>query len=551
MTTYGTIQGETKRKNPILAKCRWLRVVLDEAHCIRNQQTLASKVCCELSARHRWCVSGTIIQNSLDDVYGVIKFLRHEPWCIPGFWKAAITQPLNSAKDESDPKLQSQGLQTALDRIRRLLAPMMLRRTKDSISNDGKPILTLPPVETKIVKVDLSESEREFYNAVLARSLEVFDGFLQSGTAAKSYIQIFGLLQRLRQVCDHIALTVRSRIDDDRNVTEQEEYEAIDVKESPKKPPLQDALGNNFLEGLLEKFCSKQVSPGKQTRKDGENESPAKRPKDHAYLSQVAQTITQAVEGNATHIQEECPVCLDNPKIQDAVVTPCGHIFCKTCLIGCLREKASGQTTPEGMAKPPPSIFQCPDGPCPSCNEVVRAKRIVAFKPDVNGDLSSSFLTNVKSSSATAKLGIRDKQQGNTHVVARQILENAIQGDESSKMRAIIDELDAIWKLDPGSKVLIFSQYLGFLDLLGSQFSANGIHFFRLDGSLSLKARITVLEEFRVFQQAKQASVNGDACRKGTVMLMSMGAGGEGLNLVAASSVFIADPWWNAAKEDQ
>ncbi|EEC48233.1 predicted protein, partial [Phaeodactylum tricornutum CCAP 1055/1] len=87
VTTYGTIQGETKRKNPILAKCRWLRVVLDEAHCIRNQQTLASKVCCELSARHRWCVSGTIIQNSLDDVYGVIKFLRHEPWCIPGFWK--------------------------------------------------------------------------------------------------------------------------------------------------------------------------------------------------------------------------------------------------------------------------------------------------------------------------------------------------------------------------------------------------------------------------------------------------------------------------------
>jgi DNA repair protein RAD5 len=224
VTTYGSIQGELSRKNPVLLACNWFRVILDEAHCIKNQKTLASKVCCSLKTQHRWCVSGTIIQNSLDDVFGIMKFLRHEPWCLPAFWKAAITKPMTSASDGGTAEDQEAGMKTALDRVRRLLAPLMLRRTKDSVTKDGTPILTLPPVETKIIKVDLSESEREFYNAVLARSMEVFDGFVDSGTAAKSYFQIFSLLQKLRQICDHISLTVKSRIDgDDTNASNEED----------------------------------------------------------------------------------------------------------------------------------------------------------------------------------------------------------------------------------------------------------------------------------------------------------------------------------------
>jgi hypothetical protein len=73
ITTYGTIQGESKRKNPVLLNCQWMRLILDEAHCVRNQNTLASRVCCELQSLHRWAVTGTVIQNSLDDVFGMMK----------------------------------------------------------------------------------------------------------------------------------------------------------------------------------------------------------------------------------------------------------------------------------------------------------------------------------------------------------------------------------------------------------------------------------------------------------------------------------------------
>lgn len=540
----------------MLLQTHWLRVILDEAHCIRNQRTLASKVCCNLTAEHRWCVSGTIIQNSLDDVFGIMKFLKHEPWCLPPFWKAAITAPANAkpSDDDIDPERREESLQTALGRVRRLLGPIMLRRTKDSVTKDGEPILTLPPVETKVVKVEFSETEREFYNAVLARSLEVFDGFMESGTASKAYFQIFSMLSRLRQVCDHIALTVKSKIDDDEWMSSsgQDQYSDAVSKVAGKAPAKSttkdtDALGQQFLDGLLKKFYEKQ-SPRKVTKRSAdESECPTKRTKDQAYISRVARALTQAVEDNSTHIEEECAICLEHPKIDDAVLTPCAHIFCRGCLVDTLRSQAPAESKDPSLIS---SIMGCPDGKCPTCQEKVDAKRIIALSKSHVGDgnsMTSSFLTEKKpSSSRSIKQEVRETQEGNPFAVARQILENAVSGTESSKMNAVMQELNAVWTLDPGSKVLIFSHYLGFLDLLGNQLRINGIPFFRLDGSLNLNERMHVLEQFRSSDQSyvpEGPSDGNTRIKKGTVMLMSMSAGAEGLNITAASSCFIMEPW--------
>lgn len=81
-------------------------------------------------------------------------------------------------------------------------------------ANPSKPILTLPPVETKTVTVHLTEPEREFYNALLEKSQDIFHGYIKNGTASKSWLAIFSLLARLRMACDHIALTVKSHIDE-------------------------------------------------------------------------------------------------------------------------------------------------------------------------------------------------------------------------------------------------------------------------------------------------------------------------------------------------
>ena len=136
--------------------------------------------------------------------------------------------------------------------------------------------------------------------------------------------------------------------------------------------------------------------------------------------------------------------------------------------------------------------------------------------------------------------------------VARMTLETAVRGSSSSKLRAILEELENVWEEEPGSKVLIFSQFLGFLDILEESLKKNQITFARLDGKLSLKDRVRVLREFGTTSVDEKVRIPGQTKHKaGSVLLISMKAGGVGLNLVAANTVFIADRWWNAAVEDQ
>ena len=155
----------------------------------------------------------TAIISSLQDVYGLLKFLRHEPWSDAGFWRNAIADAATSteASTKRDEDVQ-EATSAAFNRVRRVLAPIILRRTKDTLSEDGTPILSLPPIDHAIVNVQLSPAEREFYNALLERSQSVFDGLIKAG-ASKSWFAIFSLLQRLRQACDHVSLTVSKRLE--------------------------------------------------------------------------------------------------------------------------------------------------------------------------------------------------------------------------------------------------------------------------------------------------------------------------------------------------
>jgi len=576
ITTYGTVQQAyisslkqaSARSNSILSH-NWRRIILDEAHGIKNPLTAVSKACCALQAEKRWCITGTPIQNSLQDVYGLLKFLKHEPWCEGGFWKAAITSAITqeaandssagNSSTSSSPRSTNAGLSIAIDRVRRLLAPLILRRTKDTLAKDGKPILTLPPVETKIVDVQFSSAEREFYNSLMEKSQSVFEGFIESGTASKSWFAIFSLLQRLRQACDHVALTVKSQIDQ----SDWKDKPSSTPPADPKSPQKAEAIGSpktkssstvgeEFLESLLDKFRRKQ-SPSNNTIEDPSLD----KENVGTYSSQVAHSLSQAIKSEATHVEEECPICLENPKFDDAVITPCAHIFCRDCLVGYLRDNASKQTASRHDMK----SMHCPDGECPVCNEKINANRIITMSKSSRDDGKSTTTYLIPDSKNPSILRIKKDSPSRpvSNAGARQTLENALRGAESSKLAAVIDELHKVWELDPGSKVIIFSQYLGFLSLLEGSLRKSKVPFNRLDGKMSLKERVAALEKFNRATPSvagAKSTTSGDddegnSHRVGSVLLVSMKAGGVGLNLVAASSVFILDPWWNAAVEDQ
>ena len=108
------------------------------------------------------------------------------------------------------------------------------------------------------------------------------------------------------------------------------------------------------------------------------------------------------------------------------------------------------------------------------------------------------------------------------------------EAETSSKIEAVVEALsDAA---ADGHKALVFSQWTSLLDRLEPHLVAAGLSFVRLDGST--RDRAEVVERFQ--------SEGGPP-----VMLVSLKAGGTGLNLTAADHVFLLDPWWNPAVEDQ
>jgi superfamily II DNA or RNA helicase len=104
----------------------------------------------------------------------------------------------------------------------------------------------------------------------------------------------------------------------------------------------------------------------------------------------------------------------------------------------------------------------------------------------------------------------------------------------SSKVERLVESLEDA--AADGHKALVFSQWTSFLDLIEPHLREAGVAFTRLDGST--RDRAGVVAEFQ--------DANGPP-----VMLVSLKAGGTGLNLTAADHVFLMDPWWNPAVEDQ
>lgn len=105
----------------------------------------------------------------------------------------------------------------------------------------------------------------------------------------------------------------------------------------------------------------------------------------------------------------------------------------------------------------------------------------------------------------------------------------------SAKLALLSDTLDEL--LENQHKVLIFSQFVDHLALVRATLSQRGISYQYLDGSTPQKARKQSIEAFQA--------------GKGDVFLISLKAGGSGINLTAADYVIHLDPWWNPAVEDQ
>lgn len=135
-TTYEIVSREIelvegKPNNSPLAKTKWKRVILDEAHRIKNHQTKANKTICMIKAKYRFALTGTPIHNSINDLFSLVKFLQFKPLDELTLWNYLFA----SEKFSNKTKAQSTNSAERAHRLDSWLVflsdYLILRRTKN------------------------------------------------------------------------------------------------------------------------------------------------------------------------------------------------------------------------------------------------------------------------------------------------------------------------------------------------------------------------------------------------------------------------------------
>ncbi|KAI5660601.1 hypothetical protein M9H77_19924 [Catharanthus roseus] len=430
----GTEQAEPTRKS-VLHSMIWERIILDEAHYIKDRHSNTTRAILALKSSYKWALSGTPLQNRVGELYSLVRFLeivpfsyyfckdcdcrtldyssstdcqhcphksvRHFCW-----WNRYVSSPIKDFGNNSS------GRRAMFLLKNKILKSIVLRRTKKGRAAD----LALPPRIVTLRRDSLDIKEEDYYTSLYNESQAQFNTYVEAQTLMNNYAHIFDLLTRLRQAVDHPYLVVYS-----------------------------------------------STRSGKTT-----------------------------VAGNA---EQACGLC--HEPVEDAVVTSCGHVFCKSCLIDF--SASMGQVS------------------CPSCSKPLTVD--FTGNKDSEDKLTKTTVEGFKPSSIINRIRLDDFQT-------------------STKIDALREEIRFMVERDGSAKGIVFSQFTSFLDLIKYSLQKSGVCCVQLVGSMSMAARDAAIKKF----------TDDPDCR---IFLMSLKAGGVALNLTVASHVFLMDPWWNPAVERQ
>ncbi|XP_035791318.1 transcription termination factor 2-like isoform X1 [Anopheles albimanus] len=437
ITTYNIVSRESKDAETGcgggLFGVNWERLILDEAHVIRNHKSAMSEACCKLRGRCRWLLTGTPIQNKEMDVYALMKFLRCSPFDDLQHWKRWVDNKSEGGKA----------------RLNTIMKSIMLRRTKKQLQDRGS-LNTLPTKTIEQIEVTLETDEMNVYQKVLLYSKTLFAQFLhQKAEKEQEYayggggyrgrptfagrgatnafemvhqklkrmhnreqgnevqqFQILVLLLRLRQICCHPGLIQQMLSDDEGN---------FDISGNSNERSMEDELD---LLGQLNKLKLNDVIAEQEAKTENGDS-----------LSSISLNLSDKLN------------------------------------------------QPEAISK-------------------ASSKVMLKSNPVFNLERISSKIERLL-----------------------QLLEEKIIGTDD--------------------KAIVVSQWTSVLDIVGTHLSARNIAHVSLNGKVPVKFRNDIVLEFN------------KPSGKAKIMLLSLTAGGVGLNLVGANHLFLLDPHWNPQLEAQ
>ena len=293
-----------------------------------------------------------------------------------------------------------------------------LRRNKTDKKPDGRPLVSLPSKTVLLRDVELTEEERICYGIFHEMARDIVAKFDRHNALLRNYACVFAMMMRLRQLCCH-----------------RELVPGLNWEEVLRD---RDQLRRQLAEYLA------AVGGG------GQGEKGAAVPSTEQEKQLVAQLQQMIKDG----VSDDCSVCLDN--LKSPVITPCAHVFCKTCI-----ERVLDTMVPAS---------------CPLCRRTPMAKNQLleaGHQEDVEvGD--DDTLADMKDIKVTVS---------------------------SSKVNAVLKEIMRIARDKPEDKIVVVSQFTSFLNILQPLLDENQFAFTRLDGSMSFGLRNEVLQHFRTTGQ--------------------------------------------------
>jgi SNF2 family DNA or RNA helicase len=510
ITTYHTLVSEHGSSDGDLkVGCfgiNWYRIILDEAHSIKNRNAKATKAACALNAEYRWCLTGTPMQNNLDELQSLIHFLRIKPYDDLNQWREWIIRPMNNGRGD-----------LAIRRLQVYLKAFMKRRTKDVLKQegalkggdgagkDGSKANDFKIVKRTVEKIeaDFTPEERAFYQRLETRADKSLEQMMAGNKV--SYASALVLLLRLRQACNHPQL-VKGDLAKERDVFANGSGSQTPSRKKASNDGMDsiaDMLGGLSVTTKRCDVCQIELSARESSRgairctdceTDLENEALKVRG-EGSWRKREKSRSKQHKRGDRSKRQQTNRRIIDNSDDDDAEA-------------GSQRPLSDNEDEDVKPTRRKPK-------------DVID---LVTDEEDDNDGGSSG-----EHSEEEAESESDDEEE---HSPGRNVAEDLML---STKIRHLLSILN---RDASKHKYIVFSFFTSMLDLIEPFLKQDGLVYTRYDGGMRNDVREASLERLRNHSKTR-------------ILLCSLRAGSLGLNLTAASRVVILEPFWNPFVEEQ
>ncbi|RDW70861.1 putative SNF2 family helicase [Aspergillus mulundensis] len=523
-----------KRDRGPLHQIKFHRIVLDEAHTIKNRKSDVSIAVRGLTGRHKWLVSGTPITNSNDEWYPPFAFLN-----VPGI--ATYQDFVSFFRDET----------LGDERLSSMLRAYMCRRTHSS-RLFTRPILALPDVKETRVIVEFCEAEWIMYEAIVQMFLESINemgGYRRNKEAQTNCI--LSMILRLRMFCNH-PLTVQRIL---KYLLRPEGTLMGELNNISQKTVTRNGVTDSTSSEIVAMLVAAKTDYTNLIKKRHDERLNSTEDSDNSIFSEdqnLLERFQELVEKHsnddnwvALHDRIMCANCTIIP--DKAAVTSCLHTYCQECY-AALYKTAEGvmdedQST-ENMEEPKPICQRCtsPIDMAVRCTDSALATAIPAPAPVPVPESPTTLAAHIqKRRELTSRKG-KAKKNSDTKDENREEHEDWIRACGARMPSAKLAKIKSIiqkWKrASKSTKVVIFTQFTDFIRILAEMCEEERWGHRCLFGEMRIPARHQSLEDFHNSPEI-------------TVLIVGLATGGTGLDMTPANKCILVDLWWNEAIQNQ